>query len=140
MTTRYFVVVAYLWLLAALGFVTSSCGGAHVLSATATDKSVSPQAKALNDAASELIKQKKAKEAMPKAQEAVRLAPTFTEAQKNLALSLCELHRYDEALPPAREAVRLQPNFDKAHNVLGKSCTGWVSIRTQSSCIKRPYA
>ncbi|HEV7905484.1 MAG TPA: tetratricopeptide repeat protein [Pyrinomonadaceae bacterium] len=124
MTTRYFVVVAYLWLLMALGLVTSSCGGAHLLSATATDKSVSPQAKTLNDAAAELIKQKKVKEALPKAQEAVRLAPTFTEAQKNLARSLCELHRYDEALTPAREAVRLQPDSDQARHVLGKILHG----------------
>ncbi|HJR08550.1 MAG TPA: tetratricopeptide repeat protein [Pyrinomonadaceae bacterium] len=124
MTTRYFAVVAYLWLLTALGVVTSSCGGTTLLGATAADKSVSPHAKTLNDAAYELIKQDKAKEALPKAQEAVRLAPTFAEAQKNLALSLCELHRYDEALAPAREAVRLKPDFDKAHNVLGKILYG----------------
>lgn len=124
MTARNFVVVAYLWLLMTLGLVTSSCGGATLLGATAADKSVSPQAKALNDAAYELIKQRKAKEALPKAQEAARLAPAFAEAQKNLALALCELHRYDEALAPAREAVRLQPNFDKAHNVYGKILYG----------------
>jgi tetratricopeptide (TPR) repeat protein len=124
MTTRYFVVLACLCLLTAAGFVTSSCGGAPLLSATVTDKSIAPQAKALNDAASELIKQKKAKEALPKAQEAVRIAPAFAEAQKNLALALCELHRYEEALPPAREALRLRPDFDQAHNVHGKILYG----------------
>jgi tetratricopeptide (TPR) repeat protein len=124
MTTRYFVAVAYLWLLMTLGLVTSSCGGATLLSATAADKSVSPQARALDDAASALLKQNKAKEALPKAQEAVRLAPTSAEAQKNLALSLCELHRYDEALTSGREAVRLQTDFDQAHHVLGKILYG----------------
>ncbi|HLL70963.1 MAG TPA: tetratricopeptide repeat protein [Pyrinomonadaceae bacterium] len=123
MNTRYFVVAAYLWLLTALALITSSCGGVS-LGAIATDKGVSPQAKALNDAAYELIKQRKAKEALPKAQEAARLAPTFAEAQKNLALAHCELRHYDEALAPAREAVRLQPDFDKAHNVLGKILYG----------------
>lgn len=123
MTTRNFVVVAKLWLLLALALTISSCRGAS-LGATAIAQNVSPQAKALNDDASALIKQKKAKEALPKAQEAVRLAPTFAEAQKNLALALCELHRYDEALVPARETVRLQPNFDQAHNVLGKILYG----------------
>lgn len=124
MTARYFLVVTYLCLLSALGLSTSSCGGTPLLGATVTDKSVSSQAKALNDAAYELIKQRKAKEALPKAEEAVRLAPAFAEAQKNLALALCELHRYEEAFAPGREAVRLQPDFDKAHNVLGKILYG----------------
>lgn len=118
----------YLASILILTLALTSCGSTS-LSAAPKETGISPQAKAINDEAYALIKEKKPEEALPKAEEAVRLAPAFNEAQKNLALSLSMLRRYDEALAPAREAVRLKPDFDKAHNVLGKILYGLGQYR-----------
>ena len=84
----------------------------------------SAEAKALSDACYGLIGEGHPEQALPKCREAVRLAPGFGEAHKNLGLALTELARFDEAIPVLREAVRLAPGLDKAHNVLGKALYG----------------
>jgi tetratricopeptide (TPR) repeat protein len=81
-------------------------------------------AKRLNDEAYEMIGQDRYEEALPKLRDAVAIDPTLAEADKNLAIALCDQGRCEEALGPAAEAVRLKPGLDKAHYVLGKALLG----------------
>lgn len=79
-------------------------------------------AKALSHAAYKQIGQGNYEAAVQLSRQAVALDPTLAEAQKNLAVALCDHGNCEEALAPA--AVRLRPDFDKAHYVLGKVFLG----------------
>lgn len=81
-------------------------------------------AKAVNDAAYELIHQGDYDAALEMCRKAVALDPALADAHKNMAIALCDRGRCEEALAPAREAVRLKPELDKAHYVLGKVFLG----------------
>ena len=106
----------------AIGLVLANGCATHIRAAETND--IPAQAKTLNDAAYALMQQGNDEAALPKCQEAVRLAPNYAEAQKNLALAFYDLGRAEEALAPGREAVSLNPRFDKAHFVLGKILFG----------------
>jgi len=58
-------------------------------------------------------------QALPHAQEAVRLKPNYPEGQTNVGIALAELGRPDEALPYCAEAVRLQPTGPRVQSNLG---------------------
>lgn len=79
-----------------------------------------PQSQALSDDAYKLIGQKQWAKAVPVARRAVRLAPKWGEAHKNLALALLHTSALKEALVHAQAATRLSPDFPKAHDVLGQ--------------------
>ena len=51
--------------------------------------------------------------------EAVRLAPGFKEAHKNLAVALENQGKLDDALIHASDTLRLDPNYAAAHKTIG---------------------
>lgn len=112
-------------LAATTGCAVSTSGVQSGLSAAPPTAAGSPaEAKAVNDAAYELIQQHDYDAALEMCRKAVALDPTLADAHKNMAIALCDRGRCEEALAPAREAVRLKPELDKAHYVLGKVFLG----------------
>jgi hypothetical protein len=58
-------------------------------------------------------------EAVAHYREAVRIMPTYLQAQFNLGMTLGKLGRYDEAVRPLQEVLKIIPNSAEARSSLG---------------------
>lgn len=122
----YYAVISFALssLAATAGCAVSISGGQAGMRPAPPPAGSASEARAVNDAAYELIQQDDYDAALELCRKAVALDPTLAEAHKNMAITLCDRGRCEEALAPAREAVRLKPELDKAHYVLGKVLLG----------------
>lgn len=72
-----------------------------------------------NNLASELMRTRRAQEAIPHLEAAVRLNPRMAEPENNLGLALISLNRLADAIPHLERAIQIRPDYVFAHNNLG---------------------